>query len=101
MSRLTPNSSCKAGLKMAMWCASAVLASARAELRADRQRRLPGVRQHVVDDRREQEEVVGMDRGVMVAALSERRLDLRRRARGRSVRRSRGRGTETVVGGKG
>ena len=67
-SRLTPNSSCKAGLKMAMWSASAVLTSARAELRADHRRRLLGVRQYVVDDRRQQEKVVGTDRGVMVTA---------------------------------
>ena len=88
-------------IEVAVWSASAAITSARAELRADHRRRLPGVHQLVSDDRSEQEEVVGIDRGVMVTAcryVASTCGDAR--AEGRS-RRSRGRGTEAVVGGKG
>ena len=62
-----------------------MVVSVRAKMLADHRRRLPGVRPYVVDDRRQQEEVAGIVRGVMVGSMPERRLDLRRRARGRSV----------------
>ena len=88
-------------IEVAVWSASAAITSARAELRADHRRRLPGVHQLVSDDRSEQEEVVGIDRGVMVTACRYVASTCGgARARGRS-RRSRGRGTEAVVGGKG